>query len=76
MKIYQIQLLEPNAEKLLMELVNLKLISFQELPTPKQRFSRLLSEFREKETDTLSSEDITNEVEISRTKRHKKSNES
>ena len=76
MKTYQIQLLEPNAERLLMELVNLKLISFQELPTPKQRFSQLLSEFRKNESDALSLEDITNEVEIIRTKRHKKSNES
>lgn len=76
MKTYQIQLLEPKAEKLLEELVKLKLISFQELSTPKQLFSQLLSEFRRNESDLPSLEDITNEVEIIRTKKYKKSNES
>lgn len=71
MKTYQIQLLEPNAEKLLEELVKLKLISFQELPTPKQLFLQLLSEFRENESDLPSLEEITQEVEIIRTKKHK-----
>ncbi len=72
MKTYQIQLLEPNAERLLEELVNLKLISFQELPNSKQLFSQLLTKFRENENDLLDLEEITKEVEIIRSKRYKK----
>jgi hypothetical protein len=76
MKTYQIQLLEPNAESLLRELVKLKLISFQELSTPKQQFAQLLSELRQDEGNLLDLEDITKEVEIIRSKNYKKSNES
>ncbi len=72
MKTYQIQLLEPNAEQLLEELVKLKLISFQELPTPKQRFSQLLSQLRQKENDLPDTDTIAKEVEAIRTKKYKK----
>ena len=72
MKTFQIQLLEPNAERLLEELVKLKLISFQELPSPKELFSQLLAELRKNEGDLPDFEDITKEVEAVRTKRYKK----
>ena len=72
MKIYQIQLLEPNAERLLEELVRLKLISFQELPSPRQLFLQLLEEFREKEGEILDLQDITKEVETVRANRYSK----
>jgi hypothetical protein len=72
MKTYQVQLLEPNAERLLEELVRLKLISCQEMPSPKQFFSQLLAQFRQKEDDFLDLEDITKEVEAVRAKRYNK----
>ncbi len=75
MKTYQIEILEPKAKKLLEELVKLKLIRFQETPTPKQAFAQLLVEIREKDTTPISLEEITKEVESVRKKRQKKSNE-
>ncbi len=72
MKTYQIQLLEPNAERLLEELVKLKLISVQELSTPKQLFSQLLAEFRREESNLPNLEEIAKEVEIVRAKRYEK----
>lgn len=71
MKTYQVQLLEPNAEKLLEELAKLKLISFKEVPSPKQVFFQLLTEFRKEEEDLLDLEEITKEVEAVRGKRYK-----
>lgn len=75
MKTYQIQLLEPKAEKLLEELVKLKLISIQEMPSQKQRFVALLAKVRQKDLAPLHLAEITKEVEIVRKKGYKKSDE-
>lgn len=72
MKTYQIELLEPDAERLLQELARLKLIRFQEISSPSQNFLALLSDLRENEDDSLDMEDISKEVEIVRAKRYKK----
>jgi hypothetical protein len=72
MKIYQIELLEPKAKKLLEELVNLKLIKVQELPAPKKEFAMLLSKIRNKNTKKITLADITKEVELVRKRRYGK----
>ena len=70
MKMYQIELLEPKAQKLLEELVNLKLIKVQELPKPKKEFAILLAKIREKKAKKMTLAEITKEVEYVRKKRY------
>ena len=65
----QIELLNPNARKLLEELAKLNLIRIKDLEEPKVRFSKLLNKLREKGEIDISLEDITQEVEAARTKR-------
>jgi hypothetical protein len=72
MKTFQIELLVPEAEKLLDELVNLKLIKLQEMPEPKLAFQQLLTKIREKNAENLTLNEISQEVESVRAKRYDK----
>lgn len=74
MRTYQIELLNPKAKKLLDELVNLKLIKVQEIPSPKQELTALLSKLRKKADKEPTLEEITKEVELVREKRYAKRN--
>lgn len=74
MRAYRIELLEPKAKKLLDELVNLKLISVQEVATPKQEFAQLLTKIRGNKDKKPTLEEITKEVETVRKKRYAKGN--
>jgi len=65
----QIELLNPDARKLLEELAKLNLIRIKDLEEPKVRFSKLLNKLREKGETDLSLEDITQEIETARNKR-------
>lgn len=75
MKTYQIELLEPKAQKLLEELVKLKLIKVREVPSPRQEFLELVSKIREKKGQKLDLGEITKEVEAIRKKRYEKRNQ-
>jgi hypothetical protein len=70
MRTYQIELLEPKAQKLIEELVNLKLIKVCEVATPKQEFKELLAKLREKKMKKLTLAEITKEVELVRKRRY------
>lgn len=74
MRTYQIELLNPKAKKLLDELVNLKLIKVQEMPSPKQELTELLAKFRKKVDKEPTLEEIAKEVELVRGKRYAKKN--
>ena len=65
----QIEILNPDARKLLEELAKLNLIRIKDLEEPKVRFSKLLNTLRVKGEKDLSLEDITKETEAVRTKR-------
>jgi hypothetical protein len=69
MKIYQLEILEPGAERLLEELAKLKLIRLQAQETPRQAFLQLLSTLRT-HTNTPSPEEIAQEVGVVRKKRY------
>ncbi len=73
MRTYQVELLEPKAEKLLDELANLKLIRVQEVIAPKQEFKELLAKIREKKTKKPTLDEIADEVELVRMERYAKS---
>jgi hypothetical protein len=70
MRTYQIELLEPKAQKLIEELVNLKLIKVCEVATPKQELKEFLAKLREKKTKKLTLAEITKEVELVRKRRY------
>jgi hypothetical protein len=65
----QIEILNPDARKLLEELAKLNLIRIKDLEEPKVRFSKLLNKLRVKGEKDLSLEDITKETEAVRAKR-------
>lgn len=68
--IIQIELLNPDARKLLDELAKLNLIRIKDVEEPKARFSELLNKLRDKGDNDLSLDDIIKEVEAVRNKRH------
>ncbi len=70
METFQIDILNPKVKKLLKDLADLNLIKIRE--SNKSDFSKLLSKFRSKSTESLSLEDITKEVEDVRKSRNEK----
>jgi len=70
METFQIDILNPKAKKLLKDLADLNLIKIRR--SNKSDFSKLLSRFRSKSTESLSLEDITKEVEDVRKSRNEK----
>ena len=62
MNTYQVEIIEPKAEKLLEDLANLNLIRFQPLES-KMRFKKLLEKMRSTKSDVPTLEEITKEVE-------------
>ncbi|MFZ4474640.1 MAG: hypothetical protein ACOYPR_05560 [Saprospiraceae bacterium] len=68
MNVLQIELIDPRARKLLVDMAEMNLIKIQDLGDVKQKFAVLLEQLRSKE-ETLTPEDILKEVEIVRTKR-------
>jgi len=72
MKTITVNIINPEANKLLKSLVNLKLITIQ---NSENGFSKLLKKLRKENSNKPSFEDITKEVEIVRAARYvKKSN--
>ncbi len=69
MNTFQIEIIEPKAEKLLEDLANLNLIRFQRLES-KERFKKLLEKMRSKEGDALMLDEINKEVETVREERY------
>jgi len=67
MDILRIEILNPKAKKLLKSLVDLKLIAIR---TSKNEFSELLKKLRSNNSDELTLEEISKEVEIVRSKRY------
>lgn len=65
-----IEILNPKAKKLLKNLVDLDLINIRE--NKENGFSKLLKKLRSNNTNNLSLDDITNEVEQERSNRHGK----
>ena len=68
MNIFQIELIDPKAKRLLEELAAMNLIKIQEIENPKERFFDLLKKLRSK-GEGLSLDEITKEVEIVRSQR-------
>lgn len=69
MNTFQIEIIEPKAEKLLEDLANLNLIRFQPLES-KERFKKLLEKMRSNEGDAPTLEEISKEVEAVREERY------
>ena len=68
---YQVEILKPKAEKLLKDLADLKLISISD--SSKDPFMSVVNRLRKKAASNPPTlEDITNEVEMVRTKRYAK----
>lgn len=67
MDILRIEILNPKAKKLLKSLADLKLIAIR---TSKNEFSELLKKLRSTNSDELTLEAISKEVEIVRSKRY------
>lgn len=65
-----IEILNPKAKKLLKNLVDLDLINIRE--NKENGFSKLLKKLRSNDTNNLSLDDITNEVEQERSNMHGK----
>lgn len=63
-----IEILNPKAKKLLKNLVDLDLINIRE--NKENGFSKLLKKLRSNNTNNLSLDDITNEVEQERSNRY------
>ncbi len=68
MDIYQIEIIDPKAKKLLDDLANMNLITFQPLE-PKKLFRKLLDKLRSAGGDAPTLEEITKEVEAVRSER-------
>lgn len=69
MNTYQVEIIEPKAEKLLEDLANLNLIKVRPLE-PKQRFKELLEKMRSEADDAPTLEEIAEEVEAVREERY------
>jgi hypothetical protein len=71
---FQVDLLNPEAEKLLEELARLNLIRIRPTLEPKVVFQQLLERIRARavEFTPLSEEEIAKEVDLVRTKHHRK----
>lgn len=69
MKLYQIEILEPKAKKLLDELANLKLIRVQEVLEPVAEFKKVVSRLRNKGGNKPTLREISKEVEVVRRRR-------
>jgi hypothetical protein len=70
METFQIDILNPKVKKLLKDLADLNLIKIRRSNI--SDFSKLISRFRSKSTESLSLEDITKEVEDVRKSRNEK----
>lgn len=70
MTIYQIELIDPKAKMLLEDLAKMNLIKLTEVEDVKRSFQALLLRLRSKNEMPLSLEEITQEVEEVRQKRH------
>lgn len=70
MSILRIEILNPKASKLLKDLADLNLIAIQE--SPKSGFKLLLKKLRSKAKSAPTLEEISQEVELVRTKRYGK----
>lgn len=69
MNTFQIEIIDPKAEKLLEDLANLNLIKLQPLE-PKESFRKLLEKMRSKEDEAPTLEEINREVEAIREERY------
>jgi hypothetical protein len=70
MKTFQIELLVPEAEKLLDELVNLKLIKIKEKNESKLDFQMFLDKLRNKKPQAIDMAEVDIEVEKVRKRRY------
>lgn len=68
METKRINILNPKAAKLLKDLADLKLISIQD--TSKNSFVSVLKKLRSKSKSALTFDEITNEVELVRSRRY------
>lgn len=68
METLRVEILNPKAKRLLKSLEELNLITINKMETSNDEFRKLLLKLRSGNAPTL--EEITNEVEIVRTKRH------
>jgi len=66
----RIDILNPKAAKLLMDLADMNLIAIHD--TPKNGFADVLNKLRQKAITAPTLEEITNEVELVRAKRYAK----
>ena len=71
METIQIDILNPTAKKLLKNLADLNLIKINKTKS-KSDFSALLQKLRERSTDEISLDEITNEIEQVRKLRYEK----
>jgi hypothetical protein len=71
---FQVDLLNPEAEKLLEELAKLNLIRIRPAIDPKSTFLELIERIRSRTKDapSITEEEIAKEVDIVRTKQHRK----
>ena len=69
MEKFQIEILNPKAKKLLEDMADLNLITISKSFNSKEEFKRILSKLRS-QTDILSLDEITKEVESVRSSRH------
>ncbi len=67
----QIEILNPDARKLLDELAKLNLIRIRDLEDPKTRFSQLLKKLRDNNASDIDLDKISDEIEQVREKRYK-----
>jgi hypothetical protein len=70
MKTIRIDILNPKAARLLKDLADLKLISIQDVS--KNSFASVLKRLRSKAKSSPTFDEITNEVELERSKRYAK----
>lgn len=70
MSTIQVKILNPKVSKLLQDLADLELISIT--PSPTLHFNEILEKIRSKRKTAPSIEEITNEVELVRSKRNEK----
>lgn len=71
---FQVDLLNPEAEKLLEELAKLNLIRIRPTIDPKAAFQQLIERIRSRTegASSITEEEIAKEVDIVRTKQHRK----